>query len=83
MLGALIGDISSSRFEWDNNKSKDLELLTDKCHTTDDNVLSLAIARSILDCHGNYENVSKVVIKYMQLLGKKYPHAGYGGRFKH
>lgn len=82
MIGALIGDISGSRFEWNNIKSKDFELLTYKCHTTDDSVLSLAIARAILDCDGNYENLGKVAIQYMQLLGKKYPHAGYGGKFR-
>ena len=30
MLGAIIGDIVGSRFEWDNNRSKDFEFFTDK-----------------------------------------------------
>ena len=28
MLGAIIGDIVGSRFEWDNNRSKEFEFLT-------------------------------------------------------
>ena len=31
MLGAIIGDIAGSRFEWDNIKSKEFELFTDRC----------------------------------------------------
>ncbi len=32
MLGAIIGDIAGSRFEWHNLKSKDFDLLTYHCH---------------------------------------------------
>ena len=31
MLGAIIGDIAGSRFEWDNLKSKEFDLLTHSC----------------------------------------------------
>ena len=31
MIGAIIGDIAGSRFEWNNHRSKDFELLTPKC----------------------------------------------------
>lgn len=31
MLGAIIGDIVGSRFEWDNYKAKDFEFLTNDC----------------------------------------------------
>lgn len=30
MIGAIIGDIVGSRFEWDNHRSKDFDLLTHK-----------------------------------------------------
>ena len=39
MLGAIIGDIVGSRFEWSNLKSKDFELLNHQCFFTDDSVL--------------------------------------------
>lgn len=46
MLGAIIGDISGSRFEWDNIKTKNFELLTDGCFPTDDSIMTLAIPSS-------------------------------------
>ena len=46
MLGAIIGDISGSRFEWDNIKTKKFALLTDGCHPTDDSIMTLAIPLS-------------------------------------
>lgn len=51
MLGALIGDIAGSRFEWHNIKTKDFELLTavGRCRPTDDSIMSLAIAKAILN----------------------------------
>ncbi len=49
MLGAIIGDIVGSRFEWGNNRSKQFEFLTYKCFITDDSVMSLAIAKALLD----------------------------------
>lgn len=84
MLGAIIGDIAGSRFEWDNIKTKDFELLSrDKgCRPTDDSVMSLAVAQAVLDCDGNYETLGKHAIARMQELGRRYPHAGYGGQFR-
>ena len=50
MLGAIIGDIAGSRFEGNNHKGKDFELMT-HIHggrVTDDSIMSLAIAKAIL-----------------------------------
>ena len=80
MLGAIIGDIVGSRFEWDNNRNKDFDFLTHKCFFTDDSVMSLAIAKAIL----NSKDINEVrtnSVAYMQELGRKYPDAGYGGHF--
>ena len=49
MLGAIIGDIVGSRFERQNNKSKKFDFLTYRCHPTDDSIMSLAIAKAILN----------------------------------
>jgi len=83
MLGAIIGDIAGSRFEWQNIKSKDFELLTHLhgCQPTDDSIMSLAIAQAILEC-SNVDVLSLGAIRCMQALGQKYPHAGYGGHFQ-
>ena len=48
MLGAIIGDIVGSCFEWNNNRSKEFDFLTYKCFATDDSIMSLAIAKAIL-----------------------------------
>ena len=48
MIGAIIGDIVGSRFEWNNNKSKDFEFLTYKCFPTDDSIMTLALAQAVL-----------------------------------
>lgn len=83
MLGAIIGDIVGSRFEWHNQKSKDFEFLTHikGCKPTDDSIMTLAIAQAIMDCDGSYGQLGKNAIKRMQELGRRYPHAGYGGHF--
>lgn len=84
MLGAIIGDISGSRFEWNNIKSKDFEFLSHikGCKPTDDSIMSLAVAQAILDCKGNYDGLGKRTVLRMQELGRKYPYAGYGGHFR-
>ena len=45
MLGAIIGDISCSRFEWDRIKTKDFEFLTQigGCFPTDDSIMAVAM----------------------------------------
>jgi len=49
MLGAIIGDISGSRFEFNNHRSKDFELFTRGCCITDDSIMTLAVAKSIME----------------------------------
>ena len=59
MLGAIIGDIVGSRFEWNNNRSKKFDFLTYKCFPTDDSVMSLAIAQAILVSEPDYSDLAK------------------------
>jgi len=82
MLGAIIGDIVGSRFEWNNHKSKDFDLLTYNCFFTDDTVMTLAVAKAILACNGNYGNLEQKTVDSMRTLGHKYPDCGYGGGFR-
>lgn len=81
MLGAIIGDIVGSRFEWHNIKSKDFLLFTSGCFPTDDSIMTLAIAKALLSCRDDYSDLANQAIVCMQDLGRYYPHAGYGGRF--
>ena len=81
MLGAIIGDIVGSRFEFNNIKTKDFELMNHSCFFTDDTVMSLAIAKAILTCEGDYDKLGEQAIKYMQRIGQKYRNCGYGNKF--
>lgn len=73
MLGAIAGDMIGSRFEWHNHKSKDFELFTDASCFTDDSVLTVAQADSLLSGVPFAEKLKEYFWRY--------PHAGYGGRF--
>lgn len=81
MIGAIIGDIVGSRFEWNNIKNKEFEFLNYKCFFTDDSIMSLAIAKAIIECNGDYNDLSKKAIYWMQKIGRKYPNCGYGESF--
>lgn len=81
MLGAIIGDIVGSRFEWNNIKTKKFEFLTYKCFPTDDSIMTLALAQAILVSQPDYSDLSKNAVKCMQAVGRNYPNCGYGGKF--
>ena len=81
MIGAIIGDIAGSRFEWDNHRSKDFELFTPKCFATDDSIMSLAVAEALMRARPDFSDLSAQAVRCMQEVGRPYPHCGYGGRF--
>ena len=81
MIGAIIGDIAGSRFEWHNHKSKEFELFTNRCGPTDDSIMTLAVAKAIMNCAGDYSRLESEAISCMQEYGRRYPDASYGGRF--
>ncbi len=95
MIGAIIGDIVGSRFEFNNHRSKDFELFTDKCFVTDDSIMTLAVAKAILETdkavlesqnntrHDEeyLDRLSENTVSTMQVIGRNYPNCGYGGNF--
>lgn len=84
MIGAIIGDIAGSPYEgWsgDNYKGKDFEFLSHFCTPTDDSIMTLALAKAITDCKGDYLKLEAESIRNMQKYGRQYPNAGYGGLF--
>lgn len=82
MLGAVIGDIVGSRFEWHNCKSKRFDFFTRKCFPTDDSIMTLALAQAILASKEDYSVLSENAVKYMQSIGRSYPDCGFGGMFQ-
>lgn len=83
MIGAIIGDIVGSRFEWNNIKSKDFDLFTAGCFFTDDSVMTIAVADALIRANGNLEILSEYAVESMQLIGRPFPDCGYGGSFYH
>ena len=55
MIGAIIGDVVGSRFEFDNYKSKDFEMFHTECDFTDDSVMTIAVAEALMQ----YENIDE------------------------
>ena len=83
MLGAILGDMVGSPYEFDrnNHKSKDFPLLSEKSHFTDDTVMTVAVARGLMAGQGDAPKTFAEVQHEMRRLGKAYPNAGYGGMF--
>ena len=84
MLGAILGDIVGSPYEFDHNnyKHKDFPLLSEKSHFTDDTVMTAAVAVGLIDGNGLPERTFCAVQHEMRFWGREYPHAGYGGMFR-
>ena len=76
MLGAIIGDIVGSRWEFNPTNDYNFELFSDKNGFTDDTICTIAIADAILHHSDDYG-------KYIHEWCRKYPNSkgGYGGRF--
>ena len=77
LLGAIIGDIVGSIYEYDNIKTKDFPLFGDGVFRTDDTVLTLAVAEGIVS-GGTEADFLAAIQKY----GKRYPNEDYGMRFR-
>ncbi len=77
MLGAIIGDIVGSRYEFDEIPKDQFPLFVPKpqCDYTDDTVMTIAVADAILN-HREYRDA-------MRDWGHRYPHpkGGYGSMF--
>ena len=87
MIGAILGDVVGSRFEFMNHKSKDFELFHKMCSFTDDSVCSIAVAETLLNHYPlktddeNLEIIKNdLVANFIQYV-KKYPDSGYGLKF--
>ena len=79
MLGAIIGDIVGSTREWHNVKTEDFVLLPQGSRFTDDTVMTLAVAKWLMD---DPSHEADSLVRIMQDMGRRYPNAGYGGMFR-
>ena len=85
MIGAILGDMIGSPYEFDRSpKIKEFPLFCEKSVFTDDSVMTVAVAEALMDTIGqDDETVTAALVKSMKKWGKRYPDAGYGGRFSH
>lgn len=85
MLGAILGDIVGSPYEFDrSSKIKDFgPLFIRQSQFTDDSVMTVAVAEALLKAglDADTETIKREVIKAMKIWGRMYPYAGYGLRF--
>ena len=77
MLGAIIGDIVGSRFEFDEKPTKDFELFTEDSDFTDDTICTVAIADAILNGREYRDALLDWCHRYPN------PKGGYGNMFYH
>jgi ADP-ribosylglycohydrolase len=91
MIGAIVGDVLGSVYERARaqTKRKDFRLYRAEDRATDDSVLTLAVARTILlanQAPAAADNVPRIpaeadFAKNLREIGRRYPRAGYGGSF--
>ena len=83
MIGAILGDMIGSPYEFDRSpKTKEFPLFNKHSEYTDDSVMTIAVADALLTTLGKAdEEIKTALVDSMQKWGKKYPDAGYGGMF--
>lgn len=84
LVGAIIGDIVGSPYEFNDNniKTKDFQLISEKSRPTDDSVMTIAIAEGLLISKDQTDDeIKETLIDSVKKWGRKYPAAGYGARF--
>ncbi len=80
LIGAVIGDIAGSIYEFNPHKSKDINLQNKDMEYTDDTIMTIAVADWILN---DKKLTKKGLVTRMQQWGRKYPNpmGAYGGMF--
>lgn len=73
MIGAIIGDIIGSTYEFNPIKTTEFELYSEKSHFTDDTVLTCATADVVMN-GGDYAEAYRE-------YGRRWPDRGFGGAF--
>ena len=75
MLGAIIGDIAGSKYEFNNTFDYDFEMFGEGCDFTDDTICTVAIADAIQNGRSYQESLLDWCRRYPS------PKGAYGGRF--
>lgn len=82
MKGAIAGDMIGAPYEFDRefrrNKTTDFPLWSDRSQFTDDTVMSVAVAKWLMD---DPNHSPETLVALLHDFGQLYPDAGYGGMF--
>ncbi len=84
MIGAILGDIIGSPYEFDRgDKSKEFPLFCGESEYTDDTVMTLAVAMAFIDAKpdASDDDILRALAHRMRQFGNMYPDAGYGVMF--
>ena len=84
MIGAILGDIIGSPYEFDmGNKSKDFPLFSNEFCYTDDSVMTIAVCDAFMSVSedADDEEILSSLRYSMRKYGRAFPNAGYGARF--
>ena len=80
MLGAIIGDMVGSVYEFDNIKTTDFPFFSQRSIYTDDSIMTVAVAEWLLtDNQHTHETLEKIMVRYAGDF--PFPEGGYGGSF--
>lgn len=83
MLGAIIGDIAGSRFEFQEHdgRDKNFAFFTPACKPTDDSFMTLAVAKALFLAKGDKTRLEKLTVECMKDVARAHPNTGWGERF--
>ena len=75
MLGAIVGDVIGSRFEFNNTRNYNFKMFSDECSFTDDTICTVAIMDAILSGCSYQEKILEWCRQF------PHPMGGYGVSF--
>ena len=87
MLGAIIGDMVGSLYEFHPIKTKDFKIIDNRMRMTDDSYLTIAVAKVLLRHYPfdlseqSLKSIQDDLINEFVRTWKMVPHAGFGGMF--
>lgn len=83
MLGAIIGDMVGSPYEFHpwQGAAEAFPLFSPRSRFTDDTVMTVAVARGLMQAYGQEQACREAFIDAMHEYGRAYSRAGYGQRF--